>query len=400
MIRLFHLHPYKKHQISEKLLSDLNKGKHPYANFPIYPKPYQGVKFEESLFIDNFLNVADKYCEISNDDNFALVNLVERQMMSLIKLMELERNHTDELSELAVKIVTEYFNLDNEFDFDAKIGPTPSSISNEMELKPKLQKPNIPGIDTEVQKRKIINAIQQGSALKTSRLYEMYKNDLDSINPELFNLSKELIEVSYLIYYLTEPEVMAEMHESIKNSNNPQMQEEASKLINAYKLKFNGERVTLYARGVVFITLLHELIKGVVEILSLPALPKDKVAAEYVIDQADNLICEHYGLILGPKIWEEFNKLVPYDDENIKSLIFSRLFSLPTDELMVIFEKLFNNISLVNQEEEPIEIPEVKEVIDKLKHDIYVYENELEYQDTHNNNNDDNYDEDVDSLFR
>jgi hypothetical protein len=48
-------------------------------------------------------------------------------------------------------------------------------------------------------------------------------------------------------------------------------------------------KAKIVARGITFPVLVHEIIKGVMELLSAHGLPKDKKLAEYVINKADFL---------------------------------------------------------------------------------------------------------------
>ena len=59
--------------------------------------------------------------------------------------------------------------------------------------------------------------------------------------------------------------------------------------------------------------MIHELLKGVYEVLGTQGLPDDPKAAEMVMMSQDTLPYEMWDLRLGPVIWERF--LESYTDE-------------------------------------------------------------------------------------
>ena len=63
---------------------------------------------------------------------------------------------------------------------------------------------------------------------------------------------------------------------------------------------------TIKVQGVAFPILVHELIKGVMEVLGTQGLPDDPRHAEMVMNSEDTLTAEVWDLRLGPVIWEKF----------------------------------------------------------------------------------------------
>ena len=63
---------------------------------------------------------------------------------------------------------------------------------------------------------------------------------------------------------------------------------------------------TIKVKGLFFPILIHELLKGVYEVLGTQGLPDDPKAAEMVMMSQDTLPYEMWDLRLGPVIWERF----------------------------------------------------------------------------------------------
>jgi hypothetical protein len=81
-----------------------------------------------------------------------------------------------------------------------------------------------------------------------------------------------------------------------------------------------------------FPTLLHEVIKGVVELIATLALPDDKPMVNYIYDMADYAMAEMWYLRLGPVFWERLIACVPPEYSQLKAQLLGKLFELETDE--------------------------------------------------------------------
>jgi hypothetical protein len=105
----------------------------------------------------------------------------------------------------------------------------------------------------------------------------------------------------------------------------------------------DNEKVIINAEAMVFPVLIHELVKGVMEILSSHGLPKNKKLAKYVINKADYLSAEPWDMRLGPALWERFTNNIEPDDFNIKHHIYSELVALPVNEFNYKMREILAN---------------------------------------------------------
>jgi hypothetical protein len=111
----------------------------------------------------------------------------------------------------------------------------------------------------------------------------------------------------------------------------------------------NPEKPKIIAQGIIFPILLHELAKGVVELMSLWSLPKDPEVSKYVLDKTDNLESETNDIRLGTKIWEKFVQQIPTENQEVVSLTWHMLQELPDSEFNSIIEGLIKGESEAQQ---------------------------------------------------
>ena len=111
----------------------------------------------------------------------------------------------------------------------------------------------------------------------------------------------------------------------------------------------------------VFPVLIHELVKGVMEVLSAKGLPKKKMG-EFVINKADFLAAEPWDMRIGPALWERFTDVFEAEDFNLKHHVYSELVELPVDE----FNRQMKEIMAGTKEGKKI----VKTMVDEIKKEM------------------------------
>ena len=92
-----------------------------------------------------------------------------------------------------------------------------------------------------------------------------------------------------------------------------------------------------------FPILLHELAKGVVELMSLWSLPQDADDRAYVLNKTDHLEAETNDIRLGPSLWSKFVAEIPVDNQEVISLTWHKLQEIPDSEFNSIVEGLLND---------------------------------------------------------
>jgi hypothetical protein len=124
----------------------------------------------------------------------------------------------------------------------------------------------------------------------------------------------------------------------------------------------NNPKAQIHAQAMVFPVLIHELVKGVMELLSAHGLPKDKKIAKYAIDKADILPLENWDMRIGPALFEKFTNCIPDEDFHLKHHIYSELAALPVQE----FNSKMKEIMAGTKQGKKI----IKEIADDVKKEL------------------------------
>ena len=301
------------------------------------------------------------------------VNLDSAQrtlFQGLTNVLPIEDRHRTELERLAVELVrSEYDIPEDAVDFEVRImgqnpihktglkmkkgNKRPPQGKSEEELKPN------------VTKRRLMNAMMHGAARKGQYMYHLAQEELNRIDPNLANNYSKIMAGNDFMYWAMNDDRIAQ--ESEHGTHAGQV-----------RVDLSGPKPKIIAQGMTFPFLLHELTKGVLELMSLHGLDADKETRDYVLDKTDNLESEPWDIRLGPKIWEKFMEALNTDDLPYKSHIFNRLSTLPPAE--------FNNIvqGLLNDSEE------ARNVIKELADDVRKEQNEYDVDDALNQYSDPN----------
>lgn len=259
----------------------------------------------------------------------------------LIGSLHKEMRHKRKLEQLAVQLVRQEYDIpEDAVDFEVHITGHPEMggepIRKEV-LKMRKGNKRPPQGKTEqelkpnVTKRRLMNAMMHGAARKGQNLFYMAQDQLNRIDPTLVQDYSKLMAGNDFMYWALDDQTIAEESESGVHAGQ-------------VRVDISGPKPKIIAHGMTFPFLLHELTKGVLELISLHGLDVDKEIRNYVLDKTDNLESEPWDIRLGPKIWEKFLETLDVDDLPIKSHIFNRLVTLPPAEFNSIIHGLLNNL--------------------------------------------------------
>ena len=322
-------------RMDPRLERELRDRKHSLGDHPIFPQGDE-KSFEQKIMADRFEEVMKNYkqkfdCETINNDE------VKMSQMPLVgECMAMESTHKKQLEELAVKMIRDEYNISE--DMVEIVAELTDNISMEGTKKEKL--PTIVEVEFEdheqiqnandnVYKRRFLNAMTQGAAKKSSHMFHMVDKELGAMDPRLSTKYGKLMAAADYSYFV-EPD----MHDITELSADGM---KVGKTVSGGIVKVTlpteeKPKCSIHAQGMVFPVLIHELVKGVMEILSAHGLPEDDNVANYVIGKADFLAAEPWDMRLGPALWERFTKLIKPEDFHLKHNVYSELASLPVNE--------------------------------------------------------------------
>lgn len=348
------MHP----EIEDKLV----KRTHSLGNNVILPENDEYL-FEEKLIGERFKEVVNK-CKKAYDITEMDDKLILSGMANLLaETMKLESKHRKALEKLAEKMIREEFNMSTDVvEIHAKIAPKITLEATKKNKKPMAVQlefeshDDITNAKKEVYKRRFTNAMMHGAANKCNHMYHIHDDEISDLDPRLPNKYNKLMSASDYSYF-----VVPEMENTINSG--------------VVKIQFptkQDPKAIIYAQAMTLPILIHELVKGVMELISAHGLPKDKKLGEYVINKADFSAAEPWDIRLGPAMWNRYIKLVKPEDFHLKHQIYTDLLCQPTDE--------FNT----NMREIMAHTKKGKKIIDEVAKNIKKELQEQEFNDSMN----------------
>lgn len=340
----------RMHSVLEK---DLANQTHSLGKHPAIPEGDEN-SFEQKIMGERFSEVCKRYKRAFDVDDIDNGEVIQQMMPLVYETISLESEHKKELEELAIKMIRE------EFDMDEDVVEIIAELTSEISLEGTKKNPkpmpvegmefdshdDIVNANDEVYKRRFLNAMTQGAAKKCNHMFHLVDDELTDIDPKLPNKYTKMMSAADYMYY-----VIPKMDTGVTGG--------------IVKVEFPSDKnpkAVIHAQAMVFPVLIHEIVKGVMELLSAHGLSKDKKLADYVINKADFLAAEPWDMRMGPAIWGRFTAMIDADDFGLKHHVFAELAALPAKE----FHKQMKEIMAGTKQGSTI----IKKIIDDVKRDI------------------------------
>lgn len=157
-------------------------------------------------------------------------------------------------------------------------------------------------------KREFANMMMAGNAVHKMYLFHMVERELNNLNRQLVMRYGVLAAAGNLGYYIF-PDM------DITPGGQPMA---------AGVEKINREQKIIYARGINFIVLVHEIVKGIMEYLSADTATASNIG----IEGPDT---ETVPLMAGPEMYRQFQAMIPADKKHLFPLIYKLLLTEPGD---------------------------------------------------------------------
>lgn len=353
----------------------------PFKKVPFPSTGKEGMNFQELLGSESFQEVLDKYKRYNNDgqviNQSKLMKVYQELYGVLNTISQIEYPHRDSLETLAVELVMQEFALPlGVLNFDAKIVSGPEEIDqnqfkhdegDEEQETPDLEFGNMFDVNPddeaeelklEKAKRRLVNATMQGASRIGQYMFHLVEPDLADIlgRDDISELYGKMMSSNDLNYWLFPDEMV---QQSSKQGGKA----------GSENIDRNTEPPTIYARGINFPTLVHELIKGLIEFFALKHEDEgyyEKVASE------DTITKEDWDLRLGPAIWKRLRASIPpqiflEEKLELQNYILNHIFNLPAKEYLKLMREVMGGT------------PNGKKLVEKIARDM-----ESLYNDIHN----------------
>jgi hypothetical protein len=289
---------------------------------------------------------------------------------------DIERNHREELERLAVELVITEMGLgEDEIDFDVKIvgmGEIPTDDFNrEQGDQPNPQEVDVDGeqpsidpanaeeeielfhdlenFELESAKRRLINAMTQGASKRGHYMYHLVGEKIQEItgSEQLLGLYGILMSINDVNYWQFSDQTISGAGDSVAGKvkvETPEGDNEDEE---------GGEdpeyaKPKVIARGINFPVLVHELVKGVIEVIGTQGQPNDRELFQQVMQQEDTLEKEMWDLRLGPAIWDRIRAQFPEETlmesgKYLQNYILMNIFKLPAKQFLVLMKEVISD---------------------------------------------------------
>ena len=379
--------------INNNLISEARMNDNVRQNFESGENDYNDILGQEltnQLAQEAFQDIADDIRRKTGKQNVSLQDVQSLLGNSLMAAAKEEyRIGTEGLERKAVDMIRKQYNIPvDAVEFDAKIVGLPPQmlVGGDMSPQQMEQLSNQTGIKVgkinrgglkmskgdkqppegktndelkpQIKRRRLTNAMMHGAARKSQNLHHL-DDQLRQENPQLGRNYANLMAANDANYFLIDDNTIQREGESGIHAGNVRID------------LSNPEKPKVIAQGMVFPILLHELSKGVVELMSLWGLPKDAETRRYVLDKTDNLSSETNDIRLGTKIWERFVSQIPFDNQEVISLTWNMLQELPDTEYNQIIEGLVQNSTDAEQKVKRLADEALEELRKESSDDVF-----------------------------
>lgn len=213
---------------------------------------------------------------------------------ALMFIQEFERPMRKELERMATSIVFNNFPifLNNRDGVRVKARLVDHIIPSDPGENPEEPRRR-PELLDEYRKRKIINMITQGAGIGTHGVHHL-QDDFKRENPELVEAYDLFDRVNFKLMRAVPDEVLEAMGEG---------EAEEQFILGRVRLEHKNSRWTIHAEARTMPVLIHEIIKGMYELIAMNGLPRDRFIAEEVMEYTDTNRNEAMDLKYGERVY-------------------------------------------------------------------------------------------------
>ena len=347
------------------LQNKLSQGDTPLKKIPLPTNVEQpNNNFQELLASERYRQVIARVREYTGIDTpmtggSNIMPLAQMMMTAHNQIVQTERAHREQLEQLAVELVMKEMGIpEGALQFDAKIVGMGEIQTNDFNREVE-QQPNIDPVDVEQDlmsdlesmtlekaKRRLINGMVQGASKKGHYMYHYVADKIEEItgSEDLINQYGILMSINDTLYWQLSDDTMKMMMGGPEGGGSVGGKEEVDR---------NTNPPTIVARGINFPVLVHELIKGTLELFAIQGRPTDEEGNESeewgeIESSEDTLEKEVWDLRLGPAIWDRVRNQFPEEiltDENkaeLQNYLLVEIFKLPAKQFLVFMKEVIS----------------------------------------------------------
>jgi len=176
----------------------------------------------------------------------------------------------------------------------------------------------------------MINAIIQGASKRGHFMYHIVEDRIKEIvgNENIIDMYGRMMSINDIMYWQLSDEMIKQMGGGDGGEASTAGKEEVDR---------NTTPPTIHVRGINFPVILHELIKGIMEVFAIQGLPENY---DMFKDETDTMENETWDLRLGASIWKRLRSQFPIeiileeDKIELQNYLLVEIFKLPADEFL------------------------------------------------------------------
>ena len=269
--------------------------------------------------------------------NKTLMQTLMKSQAVLDEIIDAEEGYRDELEMVAAQMATDAYPIIDyaNIKIDAKIVGM-----GDLNIEPGDDEVSIENAPPEAQqaKRRIINGITQGASIRGAFGFMLFKEYLDDINPALVEKYNEILKMAFGIY--DDENAIAMMLAALAQGQ--KMQGGESEM----EYDEENDQFVIKARAICFPMLVHEIVKGLYEIVGTKGFGPDKKQNQAIVGAVDKLSNEPRDLQYGKFIYDAVSKLYnesDVEDARVRELFLSKIYTMPDTEFISFVENAIND---------------------------------------------------------
>jgi hypothetical protein len=343
--------PEQPERMNPGLERSLRSGEHIFGKSKSFPVGSETQNYSEKMAGQRFKEIVNKVKRYHGIQNIN-PNMMREMFQIMGQVSQIETRHKEALEQLAIDIVSEEFDLPDQM-LEATLSPPGSDLGfndseeeeEEQDYDSDFETPKQPKsaqrmeeLEMEVDKRRVINALMQGAAKKGHYIFHMVADELDAIDPRLMGLYGKLMSLADFQYWVIPDTTMTGQVGGVekiewRKAEKPEDKDEEEEMENI-NVEEGDEIPVVVAKAWIFPLLVHELIKGALELAAIEWAEGhlDFEEQKEVIKRADTDEGEIWGMRLGPGMWEKFLDCLGSENYDIKQWLFRELTKLPAQQ--------------------------------------------------------------------
>jgi len=274
--------------------------------------------------------------------NKSLMQTMMQSKAILDEIIDAEEGYRDELEMVAAQMVTDAYPIVDyaNIRIDAKIVGLGDL---DIQMDQNSEDPTLPDFGEDdpeklKAKRRIINGITQGASIRGAFGFMLFKEYLDAINPALVEKYNEILKMAFGIY--DDENAIAMLLAALAQGQKPQGGES--------EMEYDDEtgQFVIKAKAICFPMLVHEIVKGLYEIVGTEGFGADKEKNQAIVGAVDKLSNEPNDLRFGKFLYDAISKLYnesDVEDARVRELFFASLYKLGDDEFIPFVENAVND---------------------------------------------------------